>query len=129
MSMAGFLLSGLSLGALAQSPKGTAFLASIRGVVFDSAPCRITPDVAARGVLAAALPSLLTPGGDVPGAAVLLAPFRVYLSLDTVRGALLEAYGAWETLVPNSARLVLYSLADQVVPATGVREYGGCPWT
>ena len=132
MSLAGYLTSGLALERLAGSGAGRELLGSVGGAVFDSTPCELTPAVAARGVLVGAAPSvlgLLEPGGAGGGPAwgplggALEGALSAYLSLGGVRRTVGAAFAAWDRHGPACDRLMLYSEADWVVPASGVRAF------
>ena len=124
MSLAGYLVAGMTLRALQESHGGEEALASVRGVVLDSTPCTLTPLVAARGTLAGAAPWLVTPGGHVRGSALLSGAAGWYLARAPVALLVKEAYGAWESVDLACPRLMLFSEQDGVVPAGDVRAHG-----
>ena len=131
-SNAGFLLAGTLLARQAAALRAgggthTPTL-TLRGALFDSCPARVTPDMAARGVVAALAGE---PAAGVwerrrVSVAAARAPLTALLRLNASR--LNAAWIAWEApdeaILPAEAPLTFaYAVEDALIPADEVRAF------
>ncbi|GLC40760.1 hypothetical protein PLESTB_000025400 [Pleodorina starrii] len=106
-------------------------LEEVRGIILDSAPAAVNPEMSARAIVSAVTN---TPAEDLsygmPGVqGMLLDGTRAfmgrYLQSKGVKLRTEEVYDAWYNLAPVCPQLYLYSDADPLVPASDVEKYMG----
>jgi hypothetical protein len=115
--------------------RGLALPTRLAGLVFDSCPARLDPDLAARGVTAAFLGEAAEAGTGTRRRAALVRALTPVLggllaSPASPLGARVEgAWAAWArlgaALPPGLPRLFLYSDADKLIPASEVEAFAG----
>eukprot|EP00884_Botryococcus_braunii_P020862 jgi/Botrbrau1/745/Bobra.0181s0004.1 len=100
-------------------------LQPVRGFIFDSCPCRLTPDVSARGFTAAALGEAADGVEERHPWMISMArtAFRPILGSPYISKRLQEVYDAWETTAPICPQLFLYSAADALIPTSEVQRF------
>ncbi|EIE23814.1 hypothetical protein COCSUDRAFT_83689 [Coccomyxa subellipsoidea C-169] len=95
------------------------------GIILDSAPSRLTPDIAARGFTAAILGEpaqgielrrpVLTQASKVA-----LLPV---LGLPVISARIREVWNAWDNVAPVRPQLYLYSPVDALIPPEEVARF------
>lgn len=100
-------------------------LQPVQGLILDSAPCRLTPEVSARGFTAAVLSK---PAASIEqqhpwlvSAAQLL--FTPVLRFPPVSDRQNQIWQAWESTAPTCPQLYLYSSADALIPPSEVQQF------
>ncbi|KAG2452439.1 hypothetical protein HYH02_002682 [Chlamydomonas schloesseri] len=108
-------------------------LEEVAGIILDSAPAAVQPDLAARAIVSAVTNTpaeeLAGPdaGGGVKGSLVggVRSFLDSYLQSKGVKLRTEEVYDAWYNLAPTCPQLYLYSGADPLAPAADVERYMG----
>jgi pimeloyl-ACP methyl ester carboxylesterase len=100
-------------------------LGRIRGIIFDSSPAQVIPDVAARALVAAVLGE---PAEKVQERHPLLvggtsAAVGAYLKVPLIKHCIQEVHDTWAQLAPPCPMLFLHSAADVLVPPEVVQAF------
>lgn len=140
-SNAGFLFLGTVLRAIAAAdalPRSPSqqltrnacspqhdMLQPVKGLILDSAPCRLTPSISARGFTAAVLSkpaeSIQVQHPHLVSAAQLL--FTPVLSSPPIANRQDQIWQAWNNTAPLCPQLYLYSSADALIPLSAVQQF------
>jgi hypothetical protein len=123
----GFIFVGWVFQLLAdlKSAEAAAVRGRIAGIVLDSSPALVTPDVSSRALVAAALGR---PAAGIEAALPWLvkptaAMVAGYLQLPFVREALVGVEAAWASAAPRCPLLCLYSDADALIEPAVVEQF------
>ncbi|KAG2424348.1 hypothetical protein HXX76_014557 [Chlamydomonas incerta] len=106
-------------------------LEEVAGIILDSAPAAVQPDLAARAIVSAVTNTPaeeLGPGvGGIQGSLVggVRGLLQSYLQTKGVKLRTEEVYDAWYNLAPTCPQLYLYSDADPLAPPADVERYMG----
>lgn len=100
-------------------------LQPVQGLILDSAPCRLTPDISARGFTAAVLSkpakSITQQHPGLVSAVQML--FTPILRFPPIANRQDQIWQAWESTAPKSPQLYLYSSADALIPPSEVQQF------
>ncbi|CAL8472211.1 g11753 [Coccomyxa elongata] len=113
------------LGARRPSPAPLSLLEATAGIVLDSAPSRLTPDIAARGLTAAVLGEPAQ-GIEVRRPSLTQASkfaLRPVLGLPMISSRISEIWSAWDHVAPVRPQLYLYSPVDVLIPPAEVERF------
>ncbi|KAL0023096.1 hypothetical protein WJX77_000879 [Trebouxia sp. C0004] len=100
-------------------------LQPVKGLILDSAPCRLTPSISARGFTAAVLSkpaeSIQVQHPHLVSAAQLL--FTPVLHFPPIANRQNQIWQAWSKTAPLCPQLYLYSSADALIPPAAVQQF------
>ncbi|KAL0042970.1 hypothetical protein WJX79_005495 [Trebouxia sp. C0005] len=100
-------------------------LQPVKGLILDSAPCRLTPSISARGFTAAVLSkpakSIQMQHPHLVSAARLL--FTPVLKFPPIANRQDQIWQAWSNTAPLCPQLYLYSSADALIPPSAVQQF------
>ncbi|KAK9823884.1 hypothetical protein WJX72_006171 [[Myrmecia] bisecta] len=102
-----------------------AVLEPVTGVVLDSAPSRITPDIAARGFTSAVLGKPAEGIEEVHPRIIAASrgAFRPVLQCPLITSRVDEVWRAWQTVAPRAPQLYLHSSNDALIPPAEVHRF------
>ncbi|KAK9836113.1 hypothetical protein WJX81_002229 [Elliptochloris bilobata] len=100
-------------------------LKPVTGLILDSAPSRLTPDIAARGFVSAALAE---PAAGIEEARPRLvgavrSVLRPVLESRYVARRIREVWQAWQMVAPRAKQLYLFSDSDVLIPTSEVHRF------
>jgi len=128
-SNAGFLFAGTALRLSARASKqgevASCPLELACGVIFDSAPARLTPDMAARGFVSAGLgkPAKGIQHSRPRSVAAATSIFKIFLNAPYIAARSDEVWEAWRTTAPLCPQLYMYSTDDVLIPQNEIRSF------